>query len=244
MVGSISPHPTEREIVLPSNDGRKIYGTLRVAGSRTLAIFVHGLTGNRNEHLFFNGSRFFSAHGIDSFRFDLYTGQPDARALPQCSLETHSDDLNTVVARFQSEYERLHLIGHSLGAPTILGADTSDATTLVFWDPSNGAQYCKDSLRFDERLQLYVLEWGVEALVSKTLIDQWVPITPKAVERHRKPVKVICAGNGVLVDDWAAILGQVESKYAFHVINGASHCFDEDGAEDELFSETLRWLDM
>ncbi len=50
----------------------KIHGFLRGKKSAPLVVFVHGLTGNMNEHLFFNGARWFEKKGFATFRFNLY----------------------------------------------------------------------------------------------------------------------------------------------------------------------------
>lgn len=43
---------------------KNIYGVLRGGSlSKPLIIFVHGLSGYKNEHIYYNGSRFFEKHG-------------------------------------------------------------------------------------------------------------------------------------------------------------------------------------
>jgi predicted alpha/beta-fold hydrolase len=49
----------EKEIRIKTPDRHVIYGTLRIPKKKTgtLLVFVHGLTGHRNEHIFYNGAR-------------------------------------------------------------------------------------------------------------------------------------------------------------------------------------------
>ena len=88
----------EKEIKIKTQDKHLIYGTLNFkVKSDELIIFVHGLTGNKNEHIFFNGSKFFNSNGYDTFRFDLYSDLNLGRTLLECTIDTHAEDVSTVL---------------------------------------------------------------------------------------------------------------------------------------------------
>ena len=42
---------------------------------------MHGLTGHMDEHIFYNGARFFEKKSFAAFRFNLYDDQDDAMKL-------------------------------------------------------------------------------------------------------------------------------------------------------------------
>src|SRR5690348_12972313 len=91
-------------------------GILRGSLTQPLVVFVHGLTGKMNEHIFFNGARFLEEHGYASFRFELYDFYADSRKLGECTIQTHADDLDTVVAYFRKRgAKHIFVVGHSYG---------------------------------------------------------------------------------------------------------------------------------
>ena len=49
----------EEEIKIPLEDKKYLYGILRGHLNKPLVVFVHGFTGYKNEHQFFNAARFF-----------------------------------------------------------------------------------------------------------------------------------------------------------------------------------------
>lgn len=54
----------QKEVKIKTGDKKVIYGTLdTVAKSGTLVIFVHGLGGHQNEHLFYNAVKYFTNQG-------------------------------------------------------------------------------------------------------------------------------------------------------------------------------------
>ena len=59
----------EEEIKIPLKNKKYIYGILRGSLKNSLIIFVHGFTGHKNEHQFFNGARFLKK--MDSLPLDL-----------------------------------------------------------------------------------------------------------------------------------------------------------------------------
>ena len=127
----------EKLFQISTDDDHIIYGTLNSKNeSNSLIIFVHGFTGSQNEHIHFNGSKFFNEHGFDTFRFDLYSGEEKGRLLEETSLEIHSKDVNAVISIFENEYKNIFLIGHSLGGPVIGLSNLDTITSICLWDPS------------------------------------------------------------------------------------------------------------
>ena len=94
----------EKEIKIKTGS-KYIYGTLAKAKSKSkkLIIFVHGFTGHRNEHIFFNGAQYFGDEGFDTFRFDLYTGLKKARHFEETKISLHGKDITTVIKLFKKK---------------------------------------------------------------------------------------------------------------------------------------------
>jgi len=112
------------KIALKTQDNHKIFGTLDLNDNSVLLIFVHGFTGNKDEHHYFNAVPFFMKNNFDTFRFDFYARETNhARPLAESSITTHSQDLEVVIDHFKDKYDELILIGHSLGPLVILNTD-------------------------------------------------------------------------------------------------------------------------
>ena len=235
----------ETNFKLKTADKHTIYGTLRSTKSKTLVIFVHGLTGHKNEHHFFNGARFFTKHNIDTFRFDLYSGEKDGRIMTDCGISTHVDDLNTVVKSFRKKYKTIFVVGHSLGGITVLAADAKPIDGIILWDASHNKDWgnMSDTI-FDKHRNAYILNWGPQYLIGKKMNDEWINFPkPSIVAKEiEKPLCVIVAGNGELVKAGKEYFKFADVEKMFSVIKGAGHTFDEDGAEEKLFEETWKFV--
>jgi pimeloyl-ACP methyl ester carboxylesterase len=238
----------QKQIIIKTKDKKNsIYGVLDYKAKKDkLIIFVHGLTGNKNEHQFFNAAKYFTAKGFAVFRFDLYSGEKGARKLDDCAIETHVSDLNEVIKHFIKEYKKIYLVGHSLGGPVILQADLKLITKIVLWDPSvNLGEEDEDDdwLRFDKKINAYIASWGASYLLNKKLIEEWRNLDYRQWFGNCDiPLKVVCAGQGTNKNIWKKIIKNFKPANKLTIIKGASHTFDELGAEEMLFKETLIWF--
>lgn len=237
----------EKEIIIDTPDGHKIYGFLSTPKEKPdkLVIFVHGFTGNCNEHIFFNGAKYLRGEGIANFRFDLYNWQKGGRTFTDCDIQTHVDDLKTVVEYFKNKFKKIYLIGHSLGGIVVLQAGL-DVDGIVLWDPSHAASFIgEDDYEYNEGLGAYLLKWGVVFVVGKKMHDDKLQYTaPEILMAGIKcPIKIICAGNGVLKEGGKNYYSLAKEPKELVIIEGAGHTFDEDGVEEKLFAETAEWVD-
>lgn len=237
----------QAEIKITTYDNHKIYGTLDTVekGTSRLIIFVHGLTGNREEHQYFNAVPFFTKHGFASFRFDMYGYHEGARRLVDSTIETHISDLESVLAYFADKYEEIYLVGHSIGATVICLADHSLAKKLVLWDPTQGFETLEEkNIAWQPELGLFMLDWQMQILVSKEFVEQWQKITvAEEVANLKVPTKIIFAGQDEKYAKWQPFLGDIKVTHEHVVIDGASHRFVEEGVLEKLYNETLEWLE-
>ncbi len=240
----------EAVIKIKTPDKHTIFGTLNeaITKSNKLIIFVHGLAGNQNEHLFFNASRFFPQNGLDVFRFNLYGGRKGTRSLVDCTVRIHAQDLNQVVKHFRNDYHSIFVIGHSLGGPTILQSNTNLVDGIVLLDPTSMpslldvVEGTKSSLKFIKVLNTYTFDWGTTCLLGKEMSKEFGTLNlKKLMKKVNKPIKLIFAEKG------NAKYGKRFFQYAnqpkeLTIIKGATHCFDEEGTEEKVFKEILSWL--
>lgn len=240
----------ERSIKIKTKDNHIIYGTLNIPTrkSNNLIIFVHGLASNQNSHIFYNGARFFSKQGFATFRFDLYSWLPKGRKISNCTISAHVRDLDQVTGHFAGAFDKIYLVGHSLGGVTVLSSDTSRARAIVLWDAScnlgKGLISVGKYYRYNKCLDKYVAKLGIEVIIGKAMYKEWQNFpTPKSImPRVYAPVKIIVAEKGVLMEGGRAYFKYTDNPKEFTVIKGATHRFDEEGVEYKLFQETLKWF--
>ncbi|MCR4280225.1 MAG: alpha/beta hydrolase [Candidatus Komeilibacteria bacterium] len=238
----------EKKVQIKTADNYIIYGTLNALpeNNDALIIFVHGLSGNQNEHHYFNAVPFFNSAGFNVFRFDFYSRADDSRPLSESSITTHVTDLQLVFDHFRGQYKKFIVIGHSLGCLVILRADLSAVAKIVFWDPTTGFDNISDKkAEFNPNLDRYILHWGKDILVGKQLIEEWKSIDLNLMVKNvTVPCKFIFAGvyNKHLL--WKPYLKKIKVEFASVIIEGASHGFVEVGTEKKLFEETLDWIKL
>jgi len=241
----------ERRVALKAPDGKTIYSWLnsRDQGrNKTVALFVHGLTGHPFEHALLQAAHTFPQEGVDTCRVALYADEPNARRLHDCTITTHAQDTTRVVAYLKRAYSQIALVGHSLGSPSILMADTSQVDSIVLWDPSYLAPKHRPhwpTVTYQKKRYL-LMEWEVATLLNPAMFKEWCEFDGSQelplVAKLNKPLKVIAAGKGVLLPGSRDYVRTSTAPAELYIIEHAGHCFTEEGATDTLLRETLAWI--
>jgi pimeloyl-ACP methyl ester carboxylesterase len=234
----------EQELVLSGE--KPIYAKMRGDFGQPLIIFVHGLTGHMDEHIFYNGSRVSESRGYASIRFNQYDWNDDARKLRESTFTTQARDLNSVISYAHTNgAKRIILVGHSYGCPTIMMADQTHVSGCVLWDPSGNFGSSLDKARFEPALDAYVLEWAYEIVVHRPLAEEEKSLKGKEkelIQNIASPLLIVSAGKGELVDVCRSYADHAPHA-SLHSIENAGHNFDENGTEEELLKATLDWCD-
>lgn len=236
----------EKEVKIKIPKSKKyIYGIQRGLLSKPLVIFVHGLTGYMNEHQFFNGARFFEKSGFSSFRFNLYGWQENARDLIKSTLRTHASDLDTVIRYYRRQgVKKIFVVGHSYGGATILFSKEKDFDGVVLWDSSHPDCWVFEKrINYVKALKAYRGHWDFDVLIGKKMYDEsknwdWTGL----IKSITAPIKIIVASKSGLLQAGKKYYREANEPKSLKVIEGATHCFDEDGVEEKLFRETLKWF--
>ncbi len=235
----------EKEIVIPLGENKNLRGILRGKTTSPLIIFVHGFTGHKNEHQFFNAARFFEKKGFSSFRFDLYSWRKDARKLEECTLSLHGKDLDSVIDYFRKEgIKKLFVVGHSFGGVTVLLSRKKNFDVAVLWDSTGDADVHINAKFIPQLNRYYFDEWAYGFTIGKDFYEENNnKLKPsKLIKKIDVPIKIITAGAGELAVDNKKLFENANKPKEFAIIPNATHCFDEDGTEEKLFEETFDWL--
>lgn len=219
---------------------------LRGSLKRPMILMVHGLTGHMNEHIFFNGARYFDKRGISSLRVSLYSDSEDSstRCLTDCTLKTHAEDINAALSYLRKNgAKKVYVLGHSYGGPSIMLADQKLIDGYILLDASYKPDFIKMFGAKKISKNLFKIDWGVEFLVSRKMKDfsehlDWDAMAKKIT----KPMLAIYAAKGILKKSTAHYASIAQGPTKLVGIPNATHCFDEPGTEEKLFNATIKWI--
>lgn len=235
---------------IPTPDGARIYGATNKseqANSKCIVI-THGLTGHMNQYQFKRAAMTIPCKGYDVIRFNLYWDQPGGRRLHECNLQIHAADLNTVLATMTGGYDKVFVVGHSYGGPTVMVAQPKEARAVSLWDP------CFDLpetimkglplTKFDDG---YYLDWAIRHVLGKQFVEEGKSRYGEdeclvLSEKFGRPVQVVMAEHG----------GGAHRKVFWHSrghpdsqrvdIKEADHSFYNGDTADVLIRETLAFF--
>lgn len=239
----------EKEWTLQTPDGATVYGVTNGSGHAKSAIFmVHCLAGDRNHYAFKRAADYFSPD-YDVYRFDLYTWKAGARHLIDCTIQTHADDLNYVMAEYASKYSKVFLIGHSYGGPSVMLANPSHVTAVSLWDPSYDLNKIQESFtkKYVEQQRLYSCDWGICILIGEPMYQEAGQLDAHACaelsKKFKSPIQVIHASEGVYIHDAESYHSHGDKRNIREVVSGTEHNFYEGHSCDDLLQLTAKWFE-
>ncbi|MDP3734303.1 MAG: alpha/beta hydrolase [Nanoarchaeota archaeon] len=226
-----------------------LYGKFSGSFNQPLFIIVHGFSGNMDEEFYYSATRWFRKHGFSTFRFNLYGYQKDARQLMNCTLKTHSADLDTVVRYFRKRgVKKIFIAGHSFGGLSIFCSYDQDFDGAVLWDPSYKISFTKTAHGFPrgkyiKEINGYLMKWGVNLIIGKAMAEEVDSLPWDSITKNFKvPFKIILAGKGVLKSAKKYLNG-TKVKKDLMVIKGATHYFnDQGGMRENIFKASEEWF--
>lgn len=235
----------EQKIQIKTPDDHIIYWTLNAKNvpSEKLIIFVHWFTWNQQRHLHYNSARYFPKHWFTTFRFNLYDGREKGRRLKDCTIEIHGKDIDIVVNYFKNKFKEIYIVWHSLWWPSIVKS-SQFIDKIVLWDPS---LVLKDEDQkawvYNDFTWMYKREWGVDSYMNKKMYDEWLDTWNRMIPSLKRPVKIICWWNFHLAKRREQKIHTIPVSHEYISIEWAWHWFDEEGCEEELFEETLKYFE-
>jgi pimeloyl-ACP methyl ester carboxylesterase len=243
----ISMHQ-EREIQIPIFDNKTLFGTFTRSEkpSKKLVIFAHGLFGHQNDHIFFNGSHAFAKSGIDSYRFDFYSGRKGARTFSDSPVSLQVADLATVVKHFSKKYPDITIVAHSMGAYVALfwnRAYKNSVKRFVLLDPSWEPKQIFGGLSFSKKLDAYILKDRTDTIIQKSIVEeaQKLPDIKELVQKITAPLLIIAAEKGARKIAEESYFNNASCLKKFVVLE-TDHNFNDKEAGTKLFKETISWI--
>ncbi len=234
----------EKYITIPTSDEFEINGILNWKDkSEKLIILVHGLTGYMTEAHYYAAKEYFTERGYTVFRFNFYDGWEKNRDLRTSSIETHSQDLESILTYFQDEYKEVNVVSHSLWWPSVIGVKEVPQNTkkLIFWDPA----FDPGVLKFSQQWEIKLFNWwdGRDIQVSKEMIEQ-------RGQNHMENLKEFQfnSDNMYIIYAWANTKVDFKSMtdslgIGSCIIKWANHGFTQEWKYEELFEKTLEFIE-
>ncbi len=229
----------QQPFLLSTVDTKKIYGVHHGEWSWPTVVFVHGLTSTLLESKYVNTAKALEQHGIASIRYNLYSWEEDARKLHRSTMKQQGEDIDAICSHLKEKgVPHITLVGHSMGALSLLYAKKTNYDHVIFWDGSFEIGKYLDGEQV-EGYDAILLDCGFAALMSKKMIDE--VRTTNYVEKVASldvPLSLIYAGAGVLLLGMEAYKQAAKDAISY-VIEGAGHNFDEEGSEEALVARTV-----
>ena len=229
---------------LKTNDNHTIYWILNSSNNKNdkLIIFVHWLYADKDDDLYINASKYFQKNNFDTFRFDLYSKNKNARKLIESNIDLNSNDLETVLEYFWNNYKYIYLIGHSLWWQAIINSNTSKIKKIILWDPSAwlSKKEEKSDISYDEKKWVYIVNWWVKFEISKKFKDDWSNVNniEKYINKITNNTYFIFAWNSSIIKNWWDYI----LNYKQNIIKEANHPFNWEVIQKQLFYQTLKYL--
>jgi len=225
------------------------YGKFSGSFNKPLCIIVHGLLGNMDEELYYTAAHWFKKHGFATFRFNLYGHQKDARQLMDCTLKIHGADIDAIVRYFRKKgVQKVFVVGHSFGGPTIFFSRDQNFNGTVLWDPSYKTSFTQSMPSFPggtyiKELDGYLMKWGVNVIIGKAMAKETDTLPWKSIAKNFKvPFKIILAGKGVLKSAKNYISG-AKTNTDLMIIKNATHYFsNQKKIREKIFKESEQWF--
>jgi alpha/beta superfamily hydrolase len=238
----------EQELQISAPDGKTLFGTFTRSEkpSKKLVIFAHGLFGNQNDHIFFNGAYAFAKSGIDSYRFDFYSGRKGARTFNDSPASMQAADLAIAIKHFTKKYPDITIVAHSMGAYVALlwnRAHKNSVKRFIFLDPSWEPKQIFGGLEFSKKLDAYVLKDRTDTVIQKSIVEeaQKLPGIKELVQKITPPLLIIAAEKGAKKIAEESYFNNASCLKKFVVLE-TDHNFNNKEAETKLFKETISWI--
>jgi pimeloyl-ACP methyl ester carboxylesterase len=254
----------KEEKIVFENQGEKIIGFLTLPDSKTnnLIFLVHGFTGNMNgpADLYKRLAYRLTENGFAVYRFNFRFTSDSFEDYYKMTISGEVDDLKLLIKEFSKKYNKIGVVGESLGGSISILGYSSKVNCLVLFYPAiffkeNIANRWSSDEEIRELNEKGVLPWvrssGQKLFVGKKFIEEVnkIEIFPE-VSKIKCPIMFI-HGN---VDTTVSF---TESERAFKIANepkrieiieGALHGFKDknyqtsEELQDKAINLTIDWF--
>lgn len=228
--------------------GYQVYGVYHEsdAPSDYAVVQIHGLTGDMGSYSQLTMARFFARHGVPVFRFNQYSDLIGARKFHETTIRGHVEDTRLVIEyAFTKGFKGVVLVGHSLGAVVAITAVDEHVRGLLLWEPAGppAERICEWETRDISGTYSY-LDWRTRVVLGEGWIADAKNFPDPALRLSSLslPVKIIAGEHGGVHPYCVRYRDAAVHMPEYVVLKDCGHVFLEEGAIEQLGSESLSWL--
>ncbi|PID20840.1 alpha/beta hydrolase [Sporosarcina sp. P3] len=227
-----------------------------------LLLFVHGFVGSKvGEHrLFVKAARYFTERGYGVFRFDFSgCGESDGD-YAEVTLTNQLNEVRDVVTYLGSvrgiDQRRITLVGHSMGGAvaSLTAASDTRIKQLILWSPVGMPYEDITGILGPKAVHEITRKGSYDYhgfMISQTFLKDLKKHQPiEAARSFTGPAHIIHAKADEQIPKEHAVRyanslnKRVDTKQVFEqYIDKADHTFSSYSFEDELFDNSLAWLE-
>ncbi len=239
----------EHKFTLPTADGKTIYGVRTGDATKPAVVVVHGYARHANDYQLKRFAQLTETQ-FCTYRFNLYDGRENARHAHDCTFATHALDIAGMLEMVKSQHEKIFMLGHSFGGPSIMVANPEGVAAVSLWDPSyNIFQAQKDfASRYEDAGEYYLLQAGFSCTMSKRMYDagsQFTQAKCAALSADAKfPVQVVLAGAGYYADKGESFDTLNTHGHRRDVVPDADHSFWDGNTADIATLHSVSWFNQ
>jgi pimeloyl-ACP methyl ester carboxylesterase len=227
----------------------QLVGVHHKVDSQKMVIMCHGFTGNKVEdkRLFVEAARDFASQGCNALRFDFFGSGDSEGEFQDTLISRNIENLQDAISWARAGgYERLALLGISLGAATaILTAAVVPVDALVTWSAVPDLQllyqnHVDELVAHDKKLFEYE-GW----LLKRAFFDEAPDYDIQSCLAQITVPKFIVQGTAdddLFVNGFFQFRDIVQPPADFMEIPDAGHTFASPGHRRQVIIQTSRWL--
>ena len=240
------------------NEGQKIVGILHIPNKQNSSaiIMCHGFTGTKGDvhSKFYKAAKKFCKNGFAVLRFDFRGSGESEGEFVNVTVSSEVSDLKAAIKFMKKQcYERIGVVGSSLGGAVSIIGYNKNIKTIVLWNPvTNLRQTFIDSglipnvQKLEKDGFLIFRDSGKEFKIGKKFWRELETLDmSKYLKRVKCPVLILHGSKDTVVplnqsENAMKVIGSKIKE--LRVIEGAEHGFHEPLYERQVIDLTLDWF--
>ncbi|PID83407.1 hypothetical protein CSB11_01285 [Candidatus Campbellbacteria bacterium] len=231
----------KKDITFKMKDKGEIYADFYSSKSKKCIVIIHGLFGNSSEHQFYNSARFFAKKGYDVYALNMYT--MGKRQIDKNSITQQVKDLEEIYEKVKRKYQKIFLIGHSIGGPIIylskVAQQENKVQACALWEPTINPVGVEKDFKFKKGINAY---YTFGFLVSKKMVSDLKKLTSEKISKIKKPFLLVLNTKGGLYKNWKKAYEFIRTDYETLYLKNSGHNFSKNNQDQILYKETLKYF--
>lgn len=251
----------KEENVIFENKGEKLSGVLHTPEeeTKTAIILCHGFTGDKNEsgNKFIKVAKKLSANGFAVLRFDFRGSGASDGQFADMTISGEADDLHAAIDFMQGlGYEKIGVVGLSLGGAVCVLASDPRIKTMVLWAPSLSP---RETLLKEDRISQQMFNeamtkgytkylkksTGIEYELGKDFVQEVKTLNIfDFIKKITCPLLIVHGDKDDRVDYRYSekYIRFASGQKGLKIIPGADHSFGIPLHEQQLMEATVEWF--